>query len=563
MVIIGSVLNDKYEILKKIGQGGMSKVYLAMDIRLNKQWAIKEINQEGKDKTLLLQSLLAEVNLLKKLDHPSLPRIVDIINEGETLYVVMDYIEGEPLNKIIREYGPQPQQLVVSWTKQICQVLDYLHSRKPPIIYRDMKPSNIMLRPDGNIKLIDFGIAREYKEDGKEDTESLGTKGYAAPEQFGGNGQSDARTDIYCLGVTIYHLVTGKNPCKEPYEILPIRQVNSSLSKGLEQIITKCTQPNPNDRFQTAMELYYELLIYNRYDDNYMEKQKEILKRFYLLLGAAITCFVLGAMSHLLMFRTENKNYEHVLLQAQTASNNQVAKELYLYAIDLRPHEIDTYLELLQCYKEDASFILEEQEEFLQKLNDNLAGIKKEPEYYKLAFEIGKLYWYYYDYGKYASNDNQITRMKSAIQWFEDVLTYSDSSYENYNMSKVYASIGKFNKDINLTIEEASDKGSYAIYFNNLKQLLDEVEESGEDSEIVKLELYKTILNSIETYARKFKNDDITKVQLIEVYDLLLICINRTEANADKTKKLKEYLLEREAATRDAIDHAFRVEENK
>ena len=124
----------------------------------------------------------------------------------------MDYIEGNPLSNALEEYGAQPQDMVIAWAKQLCDVLGYLHAQSPPIIYRDMKPSNVMLKPDGNITLIDFGTAREFKEKNLADTVCLGTIGYAAPEQFGGMGQTDARTDIYCLGATLYHLVTGQNP---------------------------------------------------------------------------------------------------------------------------------------------------------------------------------------------------------------------------------------------------------------------------------------------------------------------------------------------------------------
>ena len=124
--------------------------------------------------------------MMKKLDYPSLPRIVDIIEKENVIYVVMDYIEGETLSSVLSKEGAQPQEVVIEWAKELCRVLDYLHTQNPPIIYRDMKPANIMLQPNGNIKLIDFGIAREYKEQNLADTVSLGTKGYAAPEQFGG-----------------------------------------------------------------------------------------------------------------------------------------------------------------------------------------------------------------------------------------------------------------------------------------------------------------------------------------------------------------------------------------
>ena len=196
-----------------------------MDKNLNKQWAVKEIKKRSHDKNndIVVQSAIAEANLMKKLDHPCLPRIVDIIDKVDVIYVVMDYIEGEPLSKVIEKNGAQPQASVIEWAQELASVLEYLHMQDPPIIYRDMKPANIMLQPNGNIKLIDFGIAREYKTQSISDTVSLGTKGYAAPEQFGGKGQTDARTDIYCLGVTLYHLITGKNPCEPPYELYPIQ----------------------------------------------------------------------------------------------------------------------------------------------------------------------------------------------------------------------------------------------------------------------------------------------------------------------------------------------------
>ena len=158
---IGEVIEGKYEILKEVGRGGMSVVYLAMDNRLNKQWAVKEIKRKGtnSENQIVVQSLLSEANLMKRLDHPNLPRIVDIIENGQTIYIVMDYIEGEPLDKILKKKGAQPEAAVIEWGIQLAEVLDYLHTRKPPIIYRDMKPANVMLKPDGNIKLYDFGIA--------------------------------------------------------------------------------------------------------------------------------------------------------------------------------------------------------------------------------------------------------------------------------------------------------------------------------------------------------------------------------------------------------------------
>lgn len=257
---IGTIVDGKYEVLREVGRGGMSVVYLAMDLRINKQWAIKVLRKNGvQDFEIVKQGLIAEANLLKKMDHPNLPRIIDLIDSDDSFIIIMDYIEGESLNHILDQYGAQPEEKVLKWAKQLCDVLGYLHTRTPAIIYRDMKPANVMLRPNGSITLIDFGIAREFKETNLADTTCLGTRGYAAPEQFGGMGQTDARTDIYCLGVTLYNLVTNLNPAEPPYEIKPIREVDSKLSKGLEYVIEKATIRDPELRYQSISEMLYDL----------------------------------------------------------------------------------------------------------------------------------------------------------------------------------------------------------------------------------------------------------------------------------------------------------------
>ena len=202
MAAAGQVIEGKYEILKLVGQGGMSKVYLAMDRRLNKQWAVKEIRKNVRDSNneLVVQSAVAEANLIKSLDHSAIVRIVDIIDTDRDIFIVEDYIEGETLSSILEKHGAQSQERVIDWAVQLCEALEYLHTRTPPVIYRDMKPANVMLKPDGNIKVIDFGIAREYKKHNVEDTVSLGTRGYAAPEQFGEIGRASCRERV-CLYV--------------------------------------------------------------------------------------------------------------------------------------------------------------------------------------------------------------------------------------------------------------------------------------------------------------------------------------------------------------------------
>lgn len=253
------VINDRYALLKKIHSYNNISVYLAMDRRINKSLAVKVFDKskinDDKNSAFQLNAFISQAEFLKKLDHPSIIRIYDIGENDDIAYIVMNYIEGETLQKILNEYGPQPENRVVEWAKQVADVLVYLSKQNPPIIHRDIKPHNIRLKPDGNIVLMDFTIAREYVPGLLKDEMCLGTKGFAAPEQFG-SAQTDCRTDIYGLGVTMYYLITGIIPSV----IQTSGPLNgtidfNNLSGYMNYIISKCMQLNPKDRFQTPDEL--------------------------------------------------------------------------------------------------------------------------------------------------------------------------------------------------------------------------------------------------------------------------------------------------------------------
>ena len=198
MLKIGSLLGDRYRVLHDVGRGGSGHVYLVLNERAGKQWAAKEIPKKGEGKQGAYKNgLIADAEMLKKLHHPNIPSIVDVLEENDMYYILMDYVEGVTLKEVILTQGPQSQEDVVKWALQLCDVFIYLHSLTPKIIYRDTKPANIMLKPNGDIALIDFGSAREYKPNQENDTTALGSRGYAAPEQYEGVlGQTDERTDI-------------------------------------------------------------------------------------------------------------------------------------------------------------------------------------------------------------------------------------------------------------------------------------------------------------------------------------------------------------------------------
>ncbi len=547
MAAIGSIIDHKYEILTEIGRGGMSVVYLAMDRRLNKQWAIKEIKTtvNNRDNEIIIQSLITEANLMKRLDHPTLPRIVDIIDEGHTIYVVMDYIEGKSLDKIIDENGAQPQDMVIEWAKELCDALGYLHSRKPAIIYRDMKPANIMLKPDGGLKLIDFGIAREYKEQNIADTVSLGTKGYAAPEQFGGRGQTDARTDIYCLGVTLYHMITGKSPAEPPYEIYPIRYWNPSFSSGLEKIIQKCTMLNPEDRYQSCEELMYALEHYEEIDEGYRRKQRRRFSTFVTCATLTVAFFISGFSFNHLSVKENSANYEATVEAASKTNTYEDRIQGYIDAIEYDAGRIESYEGLISTFKtDDGKFTVKEEEILIGLVNKNKNAILAKPErYVQLSYDIGKLYWFYYDYGN--TSDNTLTRTVASITWFSDVINYADSKnieFPNYNISKIYQEIGIFNRDYTIYAQEAQTNEKAGEYWQMLNNLLNFMEENPDEEEYTIWQGYRVLVSSLSNYMTKFKASGVTEEEMKMFIEAIEKDVNEMPATDEVTMSIQEEL---------------------
>lgn len=560
MLQIGSLVEGKYKILSEIGHGGMSVVYMAINEKANKTWAIKEVRKNGVlDFEAVRQGLIVETDMLKKLKHPNLPSIVDVIEDEESFVIVMDYIEGNALSVALKEYGPQPQEWVIEWAKQICDVLEYLHTRTPAIIYRDMKPANIMLKPNGQITLIDFGTAREFKEKNLADTTCLGTVGYAAPEQFGGMGQTDARTDIYCLGATLYHLVTGCNPSEPPYEIKPIRDIDPSLSNGLEMIIQKCVQRNPDDRYQSCAELMYDLEHYQTIDKGYRNKQKAKLGLFAVTAMAAVFFGAAAIGARMTANTMARDNYAELMDEAARETDYDKKIALYTQGIEEVPNKAGdktAYLELIKLYKDDKVFDESEREHLVKLINNHKKELQKNMNgYVEVCFETAKLHWYYYDYGN--NSDSQVPRMKSSIEWFRDVTNNAPDNYENKGMAEVYASIGEFYRDVVIDVTEASDKGMYRPFFDKITILLDTVCGETQESETVQLNLLELSRSALEQYATKFKMDGVTQTEIFEFYEKVEKYTNGIETSIDSTEKQKNDILDKMEEAKKSISLAY------
>ncbi len=263
MLKTGYVLSNRYQIVKPLGQGGQSNVYLLKDLRLKgKRWVAKEMTAQyanPRDQALAKKHFEMEANILATLEHAHLPKVIDYFSQGGKHYLIMQYLEGEDLGKQLRRATkPFTEEQVVNWAMQVATVLYYLHCQKPPIIFRDIKPSNIIVL-GGQVKLIDFGIARHFNPAKKGDTLRIGSPGYSPPEQY--SGQTDQRSDIYSLGVTMHHLLTLQDPSKTqtPFQLPPIRVYNQNVSSALISIIEKCIQIEQSKRYDNALDLKKDL----------------------------------------------------------------------------------------------------------------------------------------------------------------------------------------------------------------------------------------------------------------------------------------------------------------
>ena len=560
MLEIGSVIDGKYKILNVVGKGGMSVVYLAMNERANKQWAIKEVRKDGMQSfEVVKQNLVAETDLLKKLNHPHLPSIIDVIDCDDTFLIVMDYIEGNPLSKALETSGAQNQDDVIEWAKQLCDVLGYLHSRKPPIIYRDMKPSNVMLKPDGNVMLIDFGTAREFKYSSVADTTCLGTQGYAAPEQFGGHGQTDARTDIYCLGATMYHLVTGHNPATPPYEMYPIRQWNPMLSSGLEEIILKCTQRNPEDRYQSCAELLYAL---DHYKDLDIENKKVQSFKWKTFLASFIMTIVMlvGTIGFSAGLTVQTSStYESYIANGDSAVSQDAAEKYYLDAINVDPANPLAYQKLLERCTSDSKLSEDEYNTIKDAIYEHEDELKsKYPSEYadNVAYKLGQaLYFSYVPSSQKSESENFSMAGITVSQRWLDIAQKMGSTEQIKHRAELLSSMSKAYQNMSGKSLEGDPVEEVKEYWNNLVEIASPNIAKDENNQIALL-IYRNVTSQIYTkYYWFIKNslatakDKSNELDNIEKYvneikvavpddEELQILVNECLGNIENTRSL-------------------------
>ena len=640
---VNDLVLGKYRIIKVVsGEGleksGMSNLYKAQDKDLGTYWAIKEIMRNS-DGTISLQqaSLVKEAQIMRKLQHMSIPRIVSIEYLPDRIIIVMDWADGRSVGEWIRSSGAMPMQRGLNIVKTICSVLGYLHSRQPAIFYRDMKPENIMFDPSSKkVMLLDFGISVEV-DPTQPIPDSVGTKGYydkysikpTSSEIKAGVGPRyfDLRSDIYSLGWTMFEIFTGVHPLnyvaskqkrvldailvpiqnripldevnktelqkklrkplemlvkgddvrnfvpkvvkiveyviylikqdmesedgsltpedsetlrgyrqsfkgleKEIYAIIDslkgtyevtrdVREYAKNIPQSLADVIIKATEPELEDRFQSIEELQLALEDLDKVEKGYNKMLRKRVNRV-VTLGVVGVGSCLVSIAPYMSYEQGLKNQYQVLV-ANASKSGEFSD--YLKVIEYSPKDIDPYFGIIDAIKQDGVFTKEEETQFLDLLNPSLSLLEKSPRFKELAFEVGRLYWLYY---------NDDSSQEIASRWFKDAKGYSD-------LADVYASIGSFPTDVVKAANEGTDAGMYKKQWD----LLDSV--SGQ-SELVALHIAKARVELVNNYPYRLKADGVSKDEILsklnEITSLIQKSQEREGRQADVAKELSSSL---------------------
>lgn len=562
----GYILNNRYRIEEEIGRGGLSVVYRASDLEAN--GAVRAVKEISKSCTEMVRSAKQESLLIKELyEHDKsgfFPNIIQHTETRDSFYIVMDFIDGYTMSDLLRA-GALSHRTVLEYGRELCSVMQFLHDYGK--IYSDMKPDNVMIvnrtegisgiLPSGRhselLKLIDFGAVVQMESG----VPLQYTPEYAAPEQFKAE-RLDQRTDIFNTGATLYHMVTGKKP-------LPVHDSRKQFRKSedrfifdskdrkinvyLKRIIKKCVDDNPEKRFRTCRELYHAL--------ERAEKNTHI-KITSFTGAAAVLSGILCLFSYGEYQSLKKQNYDNLILTAEKSASCDERISAFKEACQLRSDRTEAYFGLIEAYKEDVTFDETESFDLVRLLTANLSELKNNSDYELLAFETGKLYWYYYDYGSANNSDNTTTRMKASYEWFSDALGDSlrNISEEKYQMARIYHDIGKFHSEIQKLVIEGDDTEVYSSYWESMKEMNSFVESSGTETEIVLLETCKLIINSLSTYAYKFSSF----VPESDVRDLYFTVRKKTEnlvATTEKTRQIRQDIRNSYKNAEEAIERAY------
>ena len=555
MANIGDIIDGKYEIIERIGGGGMSNVYLAIDksLSLDKKWVVKEIktNCSEKEEKKYSDSLIREAHLMKELSHYAIPRIVSILENDSTVCIVMDYIDGKNLSEEIKDEGPLSEELVLKLSKQLCEALKYLHSLTPPIIHRDMKPANVILTPENNAVILDFGIARRMYPDAPKDTSR--TKKYSPPEQE--KGYTDQRSDIYSLGMTMYELLTGDVP-KDRKKPAPVRSRNPLVSEGLEAIIKKCIKYDAKDRYQSCDELLKDLDDPDKLTKKYIQIKKRKVIATFTALALSVVMLISGILCGVFAKKVNNNTYESLVSVVEATPYDEKI-DSYKKAIEIYPGQPEAYIKMLEAYEAESRFSKQENDEFLALYNtgkdyfDNTSV-----EVARLNYKTGMMYFNYY-----TNEDGTVSfsnRVQKAYPFFE--ANYSNTelpeTFTEKTVSDCYYRICSFYREYifnSTTVKEASNS-DYSSLLETIYGALNDVKGAGAYDQLT---LYNGTFMLLYDQRAGMASVNMDKNEVLNLLKTVYDSAKNLNVNKELSKKLQQEIVEKYDQYREAIERVF------
>ncbi len=438
-----------YEVLRELGRGGSGRVLLVKDRNIGKLWAVKEMKKEDResdgDGAKKRNGLrMQEAEVLLSLNHPGIVRIVSLFEENSSLYLVMDYVHGTSLKEIQKHTHTFSEDQVRKWGMELCDILNYMHSMKPAIVYRDLKPSNIILQENGHLILVDFGTAGPVCGAASEHT---GTKGFASPEQYELSKKVDYRSDIYALGGCLLFLLTGKraNP-GDTAEYLEDQypQVSGEMMK----IISKCISEDPGQRFQSAKTIREELKNYPGRQKRTKKQKKRRILAYRVFAAVCIFGVTCGCIMKAAEDQNRKETYKNLIEAGRENGSVSKRKKALEEAIALFPGKTEAYRFLTELFAEDGSFTQDEQETLVKLIEEGGSELAAVRDFAALSMEIGECYWYYAD----TDPDSEAFGTKGKIQsleWFQKAYSgLSNLSVEDRKLVSEYMGIASFLKEI-------------------------------------------------------------------------------------------------------------------
>ena len=482
----GTFKAERFETVREIGRGGSSIVYLVKDTQDGRLYAMKLVNKKMMSSEEIMSS---EAEILQKLgtEGSGIPAFYGALSVGPATGFLMEYIEGDSLQKLLDGGRTFTVRETAEAGLSFCTILEKLHRLDPPLIYRDFKPANILVRKNGSYVLIDYGACRTFKAGAARDTQMLGTEGYAAPEQYGGWEQSDVRTDIYGIGTVLHHMLTGRHPLEtglapvaelmqnsdklqeqinNAQERGPYWQMNNPQERGLyremDKVLRRCCSVSPDMRFSSCAGLEKALRRVleackkvEKAAERGREKPeavREKMWRKFLFLAACAVTFLFGSgMFSVSAAGAGMARYHMFIREGEAVQETDAKKERYLQAIRLRPSDAEAYIAFLADLASDGVISQGEREAFEDLLytDDYLEDMRASApgQYASLELEIGKLYWGFYDGGTEPAGQAIENAMSTGVplgkrkmaQAMHEILAVTPSDYAETSAEKRYS----------------------------------------------------------------------------------------------------------------------------